>query len=61
MRIREGGWTAAHCAAEIGQLEILKLLFDHAAPMLLADDFDACPKDIARIYGHTACIEFLHE
>ena len=61
LKIRQQGWTVAHCAAEIGNLGILKLLYDYSSPMTICDHFEAKPKDIARIYGHKTCVEFLEK
>ena len=57
----DNGWTAAHCAAEIGHLDILKLLKEYSALMSVADECGTTPKDLARIYGHKDCVQFLHE
>jgi len=54
-----GGWTPAHCAAETGRLNVLKVLIDHQAPVIIADNSGDTPKRVAEIYGHTACVELL--
>ena len=54
-----GGWTPAHCAAETGRLNVLKVLVDHQAPVIIADNSGDTPKRVAQIYGHTACVELL--
>jgi len=53
------GWTPAHCAAEIGNIEILKLLLQYSGTILSKDDSGATPKHIADIYGHKECSKFL--
>jgi FOG: Ankyrin repeat len=57
----DNGWSATHCAAEIGHLEIMKLLNEHSALMSVADDGGATPRDLARVYGHKDCVQFLNE
>ncbi|KAM4724576.1 ankyrin repeat domain-containing protein 66 [Anableps anableps] len=55
----EHGWTAAHFAAESGQLAALRLLHSFHAPI---DKEDCCgdkPVRIAEIYGHQDCVRFL--
>ncbi|XP_032242307.1 ankyrin repeat domain-containing protein 66 isoform X1 [Nematostella vectensis] len=54
-----GGWTPAHCAAETGRYNVLKVLVDHHAPVTLPDDSGDTPKRVAEIYGHTDCLELL--
>lgn len=54
-----GGWTPAHCAAETGRSNVLKILIEHQAPVMFADNSGDTPKRVAEIYGHTACIELL--
>lgn len=54
-----GGWTPAHCAAETGRSNVLKILIEHQAPVMIADNSGDTPKRVAEIYGHTACTELL--
>lgn len=54
-----GGWTPAHCAAETGRLNVLKVLIDQQSPVVIPDNSGDTPKRVAEIYGHTACIELL--
>ena len=56
-----GGWTPAHCAAEGGHCEVLKLLIEHKCPMHLSDDSGDTPADIAAIYGHKIATALLKE
>ena len=53
------GWTPAHCAAEVGNCEVLKLLLVHSGTVIAKDDSGATPKHIAEIYGHKECARFL--
>ena len=54
-----GGWTPAHCAAETGRLNVLKVLIDQQSAVLLPDNSGDMPKRVAEIYGHAACVELL--
>ena len=54
-----GGWTPAHCAAETGRLNVLKVLIDQQSPVMIPDNSGDTPKRVAEIYGHTACVELL--
>ena len=54
-----GGFTPAHCAAEIGKLKILKLLAEHSADLWAADNSGATTKRIAEIYGHSHCVNYI--
>lgn len=56
-----GGWTPAHCAAEGGHIEVLKLFIEHSCPMYLTDDSGDTPADIAAVYGHKAARKILEE
>ena len=56
-----GGWTPAHCAAEGGHIEVLKLLIEHKCPMYLTDDSGDTPADIAAVYGHKEAKKILDE
>ena len=38
---------------------MLKILVDHQAPVIIADNSGDTPKRVAEIYGHTACVELL--
>ena len=60
MRMRQG-WTPAHCAAEIGNIEVLKLLMEFSGSVVFEDLYGATPKDVADTYGHIACYNFLSE
>ena len=53
------GWTPAHCAAEVGNLDILKLLLKYGGTLIAKDDYEATPKHMAQVYGHHHCVEFL--
>lgn len=53
------GWTAAHFAAEAGRLQVLRMLHAFHAPL---DKEDCCgdkPVQIAEVYGHIDCVQFL--
>lgn len=54
-----GGWTPAHCAAETGRSNVLKVLIDQQSAVTLPDNTGDTPKRVAEIYGHTACVELL--
>jgi ankyrin repeat protein len=54
-----GGWTPAHCAAETGKFNVLKILVDHNAPVTLPDNSGDTPRRVAEIYGHTTCVELI--
>lgn len=54
-----GGWTPAHCAAETGRSNVLKVLIDQRSAVALPDNTGDTPKRVAEIYGHTACVELL--
>ncbi|XP_065647641.1 ankyrin repeat domain-containing protein 66 isoform X2 [Hydra vulgaris] len=58
LRMQEG-WSPAHCAAEIGNIEILKLLESYSADLDCNDDFGATPRRIAEIHGHWECVKYL--
>lgn len=58
MRMTQG-WTAAHCAAEAGSLEILKMLSQYSGVLISRDDAGITPRQIAQTYGHDGCVEFL--
>lgn len=55
----EQGWTAAHFAAESGQLAVLRLLHSFHAPIDKGDRYGDKPVRIAEIYGHKDCVRFL--
>ena len=47
----EGGWTPAHCATERGSLALVSVM---------KKDFAGdTPKQVAEIYGHQDCLEFI--
>ena len=54
-----GGWTPAHCAAEMGRLAVLKVMVEFGAPVNIPDSTGDTPKRIAEIYSHQDCIEYL--
>ncbi|XP_028406330.1 ankyrin repeat domain-containing protein 66-like [Dendronephthya gigantea] len=54
-----GGWTPAHCAAEEGKLNSLRVLHEHGAPLCLTENTGDTPRRVAEIYGHEECVEFL--
>ncbi|XP_033120936.1 ankyrin repeat domain-containing protein 66-like [Anneissia japonica] len=54
----ESGWTAAHFAAEIGKVGILRVLHKFKAPMDMPDTSGDTPRDIAQLYGHQECVAF---
>ena len=56
-----GGWTPAHCAAEGGYTEVLKILIEHKCPMYLTDDSGDTPADVAAVYGHKTVKKLLEE
>ncbi len=56
-----GGWTPAHCAAEGGHIEVLKMLIKHRCPMYLTDDSGDTPADVAAVYGHKTAKKLLVE
>ncbi|XP_066271554.1 ankyrin repeat domain-containing protein 66-like [Branchiostoma lanceolatum] len=58
MRTRTG-WTAAHFAAELGRLSILRVLHSMNAPIDKKDQFGDTPLRLAEIYGHKECVTFL--
>ena len=46
-----GGWTLAHCATERGSLALVSVT---------KKDFAGdTPKQVAEIYGHQDCLEFI--
>ncbi|KAL2306949.1 hypothetical protein Nmel_004898 [Mimus melanotis] len=55
------GWTAAHFAAEAGQLRVLRALHSLHAAMDAADLFGDTPRRLAEIYGHQECSKFLEK
>ncbi|XP_063279947.1 ankyrin repeat domain-containing protein 66 isoform X2 [Prinia subflava] len=55
------GWTAAHFAAEAGQLRVLRSLHSLHAAMDAADLFGDTPRRLAEIYGHRECCKFLEK
>lgn len=57
-RMRQG-WTPAPCAAEIGSVEILRLLLEYSGDFTAKDDYSATPKHMAKIYGHAVCVKFI--
>ena len=56
-----GGWTAAHCAAEGGHLEVLKIFIEHGCPTYLTDDSGDTPANVAEIYSHERCKKLLDD
>ena len=60
MRMVEG-WTPAHCPAEAGHVNILKLLIDYGCPMYLGDDSGDTPAQVAQTYGHKLAKKLLDE
>jgi ankyrin repeat protein len=56
-----GGWTPAHCAAEGGHIEVLKILIEHRCPMYVTDDSGDTPADIAAVYGHNTAKRLLEK
>ena len=54
-----GGWTPAHCAAEDGRLNSLRVLHDNGAALCLPENTGDTPRRVAEIYGHTECVDFL--
>ncbi|KAM9787904.1 ankyrin repeat domain-containing protein 66 [Syngnathus typhle] len=55
----ELGRTAAHFAAEVGSLAVLRLLHSFHAPLDKEDAGGDKPARIAQIYGHHECVTFL--
>ncbi|XP_016153093.1 PREDICTED: ankyrin repeat domain-containing protein 66 isoform X3 [Ficedula albicollis] len=55
------GWTAAHFAAEAGELRVLRALHSLHAAMDAADLFGDTPRRLAEIYGHRECSKFLEK
>ena len=53
------GWTPAHCAAEIGNVDILELLVRHSGEVLGEDNYGDTPKKVAQVYGHKHVVKFL--
>ncbi|XP_071965185.1 ankyrin repeat domain-containing protein 66-like [Antedon mediterranea] len=54
----ESGWTAAHFAAEIGKVGVLRVLQKFKAPMNMQDNSGDTPRDIAQLYGHYECVDY---
>ena len=52
-------WTPAHCAAETGQMKVLKILNEYAADLSMIDENGDTPKKIAQLYGHIGCVKYL--
>ncbi|XP_007287877.2 ankyrin repeat domain-containing protein 66 [Astyanax mexicanus] len=55
----DNGWTPAHFAAESGKLPVLRYLHSVSAPIDMEDCYGNRPVRIAKIYGHTDCVQFL--
>ena len=55
----DGGWTPAHCAAEQGNLEVLKALIDKGVSVEIEDSTGTTPERIAEIYNHEDCIQLI--
>ena len=53
------GWTPAHCAAENNHKDVLQLLYQYSADVLMCDENGDTPKRIAQLYGHLECVEYL--
>ncbi|OWF56332.1 ankyrin repeat domain-containing protein 66-like isoform X1 [Mizuhopecten yessoensis] len=56
----DSGWTPAHCAGETGKLTVLRALHNAGVPLDLTDKYGDTPRDIAAIYGHHDCVQFLN-
>lgn len=54
-----GGWTPAHCAAETGRFNVLKVFIEQKSPVMIPDNSGDTPKRVAEIYGHASCVELL--
>ena len=54
-----GGWTPAHCAAEAGRADNLRMLIDFHTPIDAVDDYGDTPRRLAEIYGEKECAELL--
>ena len=48
-----GGWIPAHCATERGSLALVS--------MTKKDFAGDTPKQVAEIYGHQDCLEFIEK
>ena len=54
-----GGWTPAHCDAERGSLAILQAPVLRGVRLTKKDFAGDTNKQVAEIYGHQDCLEFI--
>lgn len=57
--VEEGGYTPLHQAADLGDVELVRMLLARGARIEAKTDEDQTPQDLARAKGHTAVAEQL--